>query len=94
MIRSGCSASFSGVIIDGGRRPGGVGGDVVLSYLSDQGVADEDVVDQFVASPIFAAEALGFGDAWGQIPQPLHVTFVGVVKAAGAASRSPSRAGR
>jgi hypothetical protein len=29
---------------------------VVLSDLSDQGMADEDVVDQFLASPIFAAE--------------------------------------
>ena len=48
---------------------------VVLSDLSDQGVADEDVVDQFLASPIFAAEALGFGDAWGQMPQPLRVTW-------------------
>jgi hypothetical protein len=37
---------------------------VVLSDLSDQGVADEDVVDKFRASPIDAAEALGFGDAW------------------------------
>jgi hypothetical protein len=38
-----------------------------------EGVADEDVVDQFLASSIDAAEALGFGDAWGQIPQPLRV---------------------
>jgi hypothetical protein len=57
---------------------------VVLSDLSDQGVADEDVVDQFLASPIDAAEALGFGDAWGQIPQPLPVAVVGLVEAAGA----------
>ena len=70
MIRSGCSAPLGGVVVDGGGRSGGVGGDVVLSDLSDQGVADEDVVDQFIAPPIFAAEALGFGDAWGQIPQP------------------------
>ena len=56
---------------------------MVLSDLSDQGVADEDVVDQFLASPIDAAEALGFGDAWGQIPQPLRVALVGVVKAGG-----------
>jgi hypothetical protein len=41
------------------RRSGRVSGDMVLSDLSDQGVADEDVVDQFIASPIFAAEALG-----------------------------------
>ena len=33
--------------------------------------------------PIFAAEALGFGEAWGQISQPLHVPCVGVVKAGG-----------
>ena len=69
MIRSWCSAPLSGVVVDGGRRSCGVGGDVVLSDLSDQGVADEDVVDQFGASSIFAAEALGFGDAWGQIPR-------------------------
>jgi hypothetical protein len=67
VIRSGCSAPLSGVVIDRGRRPGRVGGDVVLSDLSDQRVAHEDVVDQFLASPIDAAEALGFGDAWGQI---------------------------
>jgi hypothetical protein len=54
---------------------------VVLSDLSDQGVADEDVVDQFIAPPIFAAEALGFGDARGQIPQPLPVAVVGLVEA-------------
>ena len=56
---------------------------MVLSDLSDQGVADEDVVDQFLASPIDAAEALGFGDAWGQIPQPPPVAVVGLVEAAG-----------
>ena len=84
VIRSGCSAPVSGVVIDRGRRSGGVGGDVVLSDLSDQRVADEDVVDQFLASPIDAAEALGFGDAWGQIPQPLSVAVVGLVEAAGA----------
>ena len=56
---------------------------MVLSDLSDQGVADEDVVDQFLAAPIDAAEALGFGNAWGQIPQPLPVAVVGLVEAAG-----------
>ena len=76
----------SGVVIDRGRRPGRVGGDVVLSDLSDQRVAHEDVVDQFLASPIDAAEALGFGDAWGQIPQPLSVAVVGLVEAASAVS--------
>ena len=42
VIRSWCPAPLSGVVIDGGRRSGRVGGDVVLSDLSDQGVADED----------------------------------------------------
>ena len=51
---------------------------------SDERMTDEDVVDQFFASPIDAAEALGFGDAWGQIPQPLPVTVVGLVEDAGA----------
>jgi hypothetical protein len=27
---------------------------------------------------------LGFGDAWGQIPQPLPVAVAGLVEAAGA----------
>ena len=80
MIRSGRASALGWVVIDGGRRSGRVGGDVVLSDLSDQRVADKDVVDQFIASPIFAAEALGFGDAWGQIPQPLPVTVVGWLK--------------
>jgi len=57
---------------------------VVLRDLSDERVAGEDVVDQFLASPIDAAEALGFGDAWGQIPLPLSVAVVGLVEAAGA----------
>jgi hypothetical protein len=56
VIRSGCSAPLRGVVIDRGRRSGRVGDDVVLSEFSDQGMADEDVVDQFLASPIFAAE--------------------------------------
>ena len=75
MIRSGCSTPLSGVVIDGGRRSGGVGDDVVLSDLSDQGEADEEVVNQFLAPAIDAAEALGFGDAWGQIPKPLRATL-------------------
>jgi hypothetical protein len=53
---------------------------VVLSDLSDQGVADKDVVDQFLASPIDSAEALGFEDARGEVPKPLRVTVVGAVK--------------
>jgi hypothetical protein len=44
------------------------GGDQIrVLRASSQRVAHEDVVDQFLASPIDAAEALGFGDAWGQI---------------------------
>ena len=58
-------ASFVGSSSMEGVDSGGVGGDVVLGNLPDQGVADEDVVDQFIASPIFAAETLGFGDAQG-----------------------------
>ena len=55
-----------------------------MGDLSDERMTDEDVVDQFFASPIDAAEALDFGDSWGQIPQPLPVTVVGLVEAAGA----------
>ena len=80
MIRSGCSAPLSGVVVDGGRRSGGVGGDVVLSDLSDQGVADEEVVDQFLASPIFAAEALGFGDAWARFHSRCRSPWSGWLK--------------
>jgi hypothetical protein len=59
------------------------GGDQIrVLRASSQRVAHEDVVDQFLASPIDAAEALGFGDAWGQIPQPLSVAVVGLVEAA------------
>jgi hypothetical protein len=66
VIGSGRAAAFGRVVIDGGGRPGrvgGVGGDVVLSDLSDQGVADEDVIDEFFAPAVDAAEALRFGGA-------------------------------
>ena len=44
------------------------GGDQIrVLRASSERVAHEDVVDQFLASPTDAAEALGFGDAWGQI---------------------------
>ena len=59
------------------------GGDQIrVLRASSQRVAHEDVVDQFLASPIDAAEALGFGDPWGEIPQPLPVAVVGLVEAA------------
>ena len=74
---------MGGVVVYGGSGSGGVGSDVVLSDLSDERRTDEDVVNQFLASPIDAAEALLGRDAWGQIPQPLRVTFVGAAKPGG-----------
>lgn len=65
---------------------------MVLGDLSDERMTDEDVVDQFFASPIDAAEALGFGDPWGEIPQPLPVAVVGLV--ASRRCRSLTRWGR
>src|SRR6478672_438371 len=64
-----------------GGGSGGVGGDVVLGDLSDERMADEDVVDQFLSSAVDSAESLLGRDARGEVPKPLHVTVVGAVKA-------------
>ena len=45
VIRPGRASALGGVVVDGGRGSGGVGGDVVLGDLSDQRLTDEDVVD-------------------------------------------------
>src|SRR6478672_13442650 len=71
-----------------GGGSGGVGGDVVLHDLSDERMADEDVVDQFPASAVDSAESLLGRDAGGEVPKPLRVTFVGAVKASGADLRA------
>jgi len=51
--------------------------------LPDERMTDKDVVDQFLAAPVDSAESLLGGYARGEVPKPLRVTFVGVVKAAG-----------
>ena len=54
-----------------------------MGDLSDERMTDEDVVDQFLAAPVDSAESLLSRDARGEVPKPLRVTVVGVVKAAG-----------
>jgi hypothetical protein len=54
-----------------------------LGDLSDERMTDEDVVDQFLAAPVDSAESLLGRNAGGEVPKPLRVTFVGVVKAGG-----------
>jgi hypothetical protein len=44
-------------------------------------VADEDVVDEFVAAVELAAEAAGFGNAGREVPEALAVALVGAVEA-------------
>jgi len=46
----------------------------------DECLAHEDVVDEFVAPPVLAGEALGLRDAWRQVPQTLAVAIVGSVE--------------
>ena len=50
MVRPGRASPLGGVVVYGGRRSGRVGSDVVAGDLSDEGMADEDVVDQFMAA--------------------------------------------
>ena len=49
----------------------------------DERMTDEDVVDQLLASSVDSAKSLRGRDARGEVPQPLRVTVVGVVKAGG-----------
>ena len=39
-------------------------------------MADEDVVDEFAAAAVDAADALVFGNVGGQVPQPLTVAAI------------------
>ena len=88
MVRSGRASALVGVLVDGWGGSCGVGGDVVLVDLSDEGMADEDVVDQFLATSVYSAESLFGGDARGEVPKSLRVTVVGAVKASGADLRA------
>ena len=92
MVRRGRASPLGGVVVYRGRGSCGVGGDVVLGDLSDQRLTDEDVVDQFLSSPVDSGESLLGRDARREVPKPLRVTFVGAVKAscADATSKRPS----
>jgi hypothetical protein len=80
VIRPGRASPLVGVVVYGGSGPCGVGGDVV----------DEDVVNQFLPTPVDSAESLLGRDARGEVPKPLRVTFLGAVKPGG----TDLRAGR
>lgn len=56
--------------------------------MVDECVADEEVVDQLGAALKATCEAPLLGNACGEVPQPLRVALVGVVKAAGADLRA------
>jgi hypothetical protein len=57
-------AAVVGVVVDGGSD--WAGGDVAVSDGVGDQVAAEDVVDEFSAASVDAAEALRFGDAVGK----------------------------
>jgi hypothetical protein len=69
VIRPGRASPLVGVVIYGRSGPGGVRDDVVLSDLPDERLAGEEVVDQFLAAPVDAAESLFVfgGDARGEV---------------------------
>ena len=55
---------------------------------ADQGVADQDVIDQLAAALELAGEPLRLGDPGGEVPQPLPVALVGLIEPACADLRS------
>ncbi|OHV59198.1 hypothetical protein BCD48_41845 [Pseudofrankia sp. BMG5.36] len=68
-------SAWGGVGADGGQGPVDEGGD--RPEVCQEGVADQDVVDEFLASFVDPGVPPVRGDRGGEVPQPLGAALVG-----------------
>lgn len=87
MVGAGGAASFDRIVADGGGCSGS-GDHGSVSEVGDEGVADEDVVDELATAAVDAAVALLGRDAGGELSQPLLVALVRPGEAGGADLRA------
>jgi hypothetical protein len=90
VIRTRGVASLAWILGDGGSGSCAVGSHGTVWHVMHQGVTDENVVDQLVASSESAAEPLILRDAGCEVPQSLPVASVVLVESRG----TDLRAGR